>query len=265
MIKKYLKIYRQFTIDSLMIFLTHRFNFIMSGVANVIWTVAQLVSIRYLFQKIPNFQGWGFGDLVLLLSFGQAYFYISWILYDSNLQKIPRKIISGDFDIMLLKPINIKFFSSFQQIAIPQIIVMFTTVTPLIIYGLSFQKNLAFFDILTTGLILILGITIFYFISLGVTALAFFVGNVEAIRYFIIQSPSNLNRVPLNLFPKIVQYILTFVLPLAFLAFYPTLVVKGKISPFLIISTELGLIYLSYCFSSWMWKSGLKNYTSASK
>lgn len=248
-----------------MILLAHRFNLVMSGIANIIWTIAQLISIRYLFLKIPSIKGWEFGDLILLLAFGQAYFYISWIIYDNNLQELPLKVIKGELDKMLLKPANIKFLASFQKTSIPQILVMLTTVTPLTIYGLSFQKNLNLINCLSALLILSLGIIIFYFISLGISALSFFIGSVDTVRFFVLHAPTNLNRVPLSIFPKFVQYGLTFIIPLAFLAFYPTLIIKGKVSPFLIISTELGLVYLSYCFSNWMWNIGLKNYTSASK
>ncbi len=248
-----------------MTFLVHRFNLAMSGIANIIWTLAQLIALRFLFLKIPAIQGWEFGDLVLLLSFGQIYFYISWIFYDMNLQQLPMKIIRGDLDRMLLKPANVKFLASFEKIAIPQILVMISTVTPLFIYGLSLQKSLNFIDCFFALVVLGLGIVIFYFISLGITALAFFIGDVESIRFFILHTPTNLNRVPLNIFPQFIQYALTFILPLAFLAFYPTMVIKTNLSPFTLISLELGLIYLSYIFSKWMWQVGLKNYTSASK
>jgi len=265
MIKKYLKIYQRAIKNSLMTFLVHRFNLAMSGVANIIWTVAQLISLRYLFLKIPAIQGWNFGDLVLLLSFGQAYFYLSWIFYDMNLQQLPIKIIRGDLDKMLLKPVNVKFLASFEKIAIPQILVMISTVTPLFIYGLRLQTSLTITDCFFALIVLGLGIINFYFISLGITALAFFIGDVESIRFFVLHTPTNLNRVPLNIFPQLLQYALTFILPIAFLAFYPTMVIKGRLSPFTLLNIELGLIYLSYLFSRWMWKIGLKNYTSASK
>jgi len=265
MIKKYLYLYKQFFKNSIMVFMTHRFNFAMSGLANIVWTVSQLISIRYLFFKIPDIANWTFGDLILLLAFGQAYFYVSWIIYDNNLQQLPKKIIHGELDKMLLKPINIKFLVSFEKISIPQIVVMLTTVVPLTIYGLKFQENLTIINCLLAIIILNLGIIIFYFISLGVTALAFFIGDVESIRFFILHTPSNLNRVPLAIFPKFLQYALTFVLPLAFLAYYPTKVIKGELSPLLVISLELILVVLSCLFSNWMWQIGLKNYTSASK
>lgn len=265
MIKKYLKIYQLFFKNSLMILITHRFDLIMSGVANIVWTVGQLISIRYLFMKISDFKGWTFGDLVLLLAFGQAFFYISWVIYDNNLQRLPRKIITGDLDKILLKPINIKFFVSFREISIPQIGVMLTTVIPLFIYGLNFQDNLTWYNSLLAILILFLGTVLFYFLSLGVSALAFLFDDITSIKYFLFRSSLNLNRIPLTIFPKFIQYVLTFILPLAFLAFYPTKIIKGELSPYLVINLELGLIYLSYLFSSWMWEIGLKNYTSVSK
>lgn len=51
---RYIKIYYLYVKQSFMPFMAHRFNLFMSAIANFAWTMGQLVSIRFLFSKLPS-------------------------------------------------------------------------------------------------------------------------------------------------------------------------------------------------------------------
>lgn len=257
----YLKIYYRLFKSSVSLFMSHRFDFFMGVVANIVWTVGQLVSIRYLFVKIDKFQGWGFADLVLLLGLSQIYFYTAFVVFDVNLDRLPRKIINGDFDRMLTKPINIKFLASCEQVAVAQIIPMLTTVVPLIVYGMGLRSDLSATGILASLPVVILSLVIFYFISLSTAALSFFVADVQSLRDFVLRSSLNLVRIPLDIFPKLVQMALTFIIPLAFIGFYPVRVLQGGASLVGLLLVEVALVVVFYLVSDRLWKAGLKRYS----
>ena len=258
---RYLKIYYLFLRNSVKLFVSHRFNFLMGILANTIWTASQLFSLRFLFAKISTFQGWGYPDLVLLLGFGQIYVYTSFMIYDINLSNLPKKIISGDFDRMLTKPINIKFLSSFETIAVAQFIPMIVTVTPLFIYGLIGRQNLSVFHILAALLLCVFGIIAFFFLSLALIGLTFFVENAQSIKDFLAQRSTDLSRIPVTFFPKAVQYTLTFVIPLAFVTYYPVLIIQSKTNPLMPIITVSVVSAVFYFLQKWIWKRGLINYS----
>lgn len=259
--KKYLKIYSIFVRNSFQLFLSHRFNFLMGIIANMIWTAFQLISLRFLFDKISTFQGWSFRDLILLLGFGQIYVYTSVLIYDSNISDLPKKIISGAFDRMLTKPVNIKFLSSFETVAIAQFIPMITTVTPLLLYGLAGRQNLTFSSLLIASLFIILGNIAFYLLTLALIGLTFFVENALSIKDFITQRTSDLSRIPTDYFPKVIRYIITYAIPLAFVTFYPALVIRRQVDPLVPLLSLLILTTIFYFLSHFIWAKGLKNYS----
>lgn len=233
----------------------------MGILANTVWTVSQLISLRFLFDKINSFQGWSFPDLILLLAFGQIYVYGSYMIYDVNLSNLPKKIISGDFDRMLTKPINIKFLSSFETIAVTQLIPMVVTVAPLLIYGLVGRESLTIPLVLSAFGLCLLGIIAFYFLSLALIGLTFFVENAQSLKEFLTQRSTDLSRIPVSFFPKGIQYTLTFVIPLAFVTYYPVLVVQGKLNPLLPATLAVLLTLVFYFLQKWIWKKGLINYS----
>jgi ABC-2 type transport system permease protein len=241
--------------------MSHRFNFLMGILANTVWTISQLVSLSFLFDKISTFQGWSFPDLILLLAFGQIYVYGSYMIYDINLSNLPKKIISGDFDRMLTKPINIKFLSSFETMAVAQVIPMIVTVAPMLIYGLIGRESLTIKLMLSALGLCLLGLIAFFFLSLALIGLTFFIENAQSLKEFMTQRSTDLSRIPVSFFPKAIQYTLTFVIPLAFVTYYPVLVVQGKSNPWFPTTGAVILTLVFYFLQKWIWKKGLINYS----
>lgn len=258
---RYVKIYLVLIKASVQLFMAHRFNFFMGVVANILWTVSQLISLQYLFTKIPNFQGWSMADLVLLLGFGQIFVYCSYAIFDLNLDKLLEKIIKGQFDRLLTKPVNIMFMASFEEISVATILPITTTVTPLIIYGLLGQTTLTLLGITQAFLVIILGVITLYFLSLAMSGLTFYFEDVQALKEFFILRTNDFARIPLSFFPQVIQYALTFVIPIAFVAYYPVLVVKEQVSIVFVLLLEIVLLLMFSQVARLVWRNGLKHYS----
>jgi ABC-2 type transport system permease protein len=262
--RRYLRIYRHWIKVSLMLFMSHRFNFVMGAVANIIWTVCQLISVKYLYIKIDSWPGWSFQDLVLLLALGQIYVYLSFVIFDINLDKLPEKIVRGELDRVLTKPINAKFAISFERISVAQVVPMLTTVIPLMIYGLYQRQGLSVGNFSLAVVVIILAGCLFYFLSLIVGSINFFVENAASLKEFALRSSLNLARVPLSVFPKGISMFLTFVIPVGFTAYYPLLIIKGEMGALMVIIGELIMLVLLAFVADVIWKMGLKRYSGAS-
>lgn len=210
-ILRYLSLYRHFIKNSLQVFMTHRFNLLMSIGANLAWTVAQLISLRILFDKIPQIQGWSEADLVLLLALGQIYVYVEYVVYGGNLNQVGEKIRLGELDQILLKPVNEKFMISFRYVSLPQLIAAFIATTPLLVYSFANQTTLLPEDIAGSIVILLLGLILIYFFRLAFEALNFFFKQTDSLRNTIFFNLRDLTRIPLEIFPKALKGLLTFI------------------------------------------------------
>lgn len=261
--KRYIKLFIRFFKTSYLLFLAHRFDFVMSSVANTLWTFSQVITLMFLSTKITAFNNWGFYDLILLLGLSQVYFYGSYILYENSLSKLFDKIVSGDFDRALTKPINIKFTSSFENFSVSHILSVFTTCIPLLVIGLAGLniENLSRFPLAI--LLLTSGFISMYFLNLGLSGLTFILEDIQSFKDFFVSSSTDLSRLPMDLFPSSVKTIATYIVPLAFTTYYPVITLKGD-TPLNIIILSFVLPVFFYLFQKFTWSTGLKHYSGVS-
>lgn len=258
--RRYLKVFIIFFKTSWQVFLAHRFNFIMSSVANILWTYSQVITLKFLSQKIHALGTWGFPELVLLMAFTQIYYYSSVILYNTSLDKFSQKVRDGSVDRMLTRPIDIRFFASFETTGVAQIFSVFVGAIPLLIIGFANLRVTTLFAFLPAFLVMNLGLIIMYFLNLTLAGLALIFDDVQSFKDFVVSSSGEFSRLPLDVFPKIVQSTLSFVIPIAFCTYYPLLILRGNNSFYIIVLSCL-LTFIFYLISKVIWQQGLKHYS----
>lgn len=249
--------------SSLALLASHRFNLLMSAVANVVWTGGQLITLQFLFEKVESFNGWSINDMILLLGFGQFFVYTMFVVYYNNHIDLQAKIVDGTLDNVLTKPVNAKFFTSFEKVSIAQLFPFLVAVIPLIAIGARDLRALTAGDVMISLLILILGIFIMFFLSLALTSLNFYTDNANGIRDMVTNT-TDLGRIPLNYFPSPIQLVFTFAIPLAFVTYYPVLVLKSPQNISLILGVEWLLLVAFVVISHLLWSRGIRRYSGAS-
>lgn len=260
--KKYIRIYILFIKNSLAILASHRFNLFMSAMGNIAWTVGQVVSLQFIFERVQGFDGWSINDMILLLGLGQLFVYVMFILYFDNHALLQPYIVNGELEKYLTKPVNTKFFLSFENVQIAQILPLFVAVIPLIIIGVRDLRVVSLVDIIFCLLVLLIGMVVFFFMSLTLTGLNFFTDDASSIRDAVMNL-TDMSRIPLRFFPSPVQFVFTFFIPLAFVTYYPALILKEPQNMLLIILAELVTLVIFYWISKFVWNKGLKRYTGA--
>lgn len=262
-ILRYLRIYRLFLVNSFNLLMSHRFNLLMSAFANIIWTVGQVVALQFLSSKINNYINWSLGDLLMLLAVSQIFFYLSYMIYEVNLDEFSDKIIKGELDRYLLKPINLKFIISFEKVSVAQFIPLLTTVLPLFVLAFLNRPTNNWHLIFPAVGLLAIGITAQYFFSLALTGLNFFFDNAQGVRDILTKGATDFIRVPLDILPGFLRQTLTFGVPLAFVSFYPTLIIKNSQIDWSIFLLALIVAFCFWLISKIIWHFGLKNYDSS--
>ena len=122
---------------------------------------------------------------------------------------------------------------------------MFVTVIPLILYSLSGIPPKPLGNYLLAVLVIFLGIVIFYFISLAMGGVSFIYENTQTLKEVLVNGGSDMNRVPLNILPRFAQLLLTFVVPVAFVSYYPVLIVKNEVGLLEVLSLGLPLLLIT--------------------
>lgn len=260
--KKYIRIYILFFKNSLALLASHRFNLLMSALGNIVWTAGQVISLNFIFGKVQDFQGWSINDMILLLGFGQLFVYLMFILYWDNHATVQAKIVAGELETYLTKPINLKFFLSFENVSIAQLIPFIVAVIPLIAIGIRDLRAVGITDIIFCILVLIVGSIIIFFLNLILAGLNFYTDDATSIRDMVMNT-TDMSRIPLTFFPGPLQLVFVFFIPLAFVTYYPALILKEPQNMLLILFVEILVLIIFYLISKLVWKKGLERYTGA--
>jgi len=143
-----------------------------------------------------------------------------------------------------------------------QIIPFIFAVIPLLIIGVRDLRVVGSVDIIFCIIVLILGSLFIFFLNLLLAGLNFYTDDATSIRDMVMNT-TDMSRIPLTFFPGSLQLIFVFFIPLAFVTYYPALILKAPQNMILIVVVELLVLLGFYLVSKYVWKYGLKRYTGA--
>lgn len=175
---------------------------------------------------------------------------------------MPYEISSGDYDKYLVMPKRDTVLLLLQNIPIvymlQQCIVAAAGLAVLQwYYNLSFR----FVNVILSLFALLLGVIIMNLLYGILTFFSFIIERFEGLREFIFSFQLTKNY-PLKIFPKFIQIILTYVIPVSFISYYPAMIFLNKIENFNLIYLEIGLLIIMCTIYEITHKLVLNKYSS---
>ncbi len=251
-LKYYIKVYFWFIAQDIKGRMQYRVDFFISTIGMVITNLLGLLSIYVIFQSIPNILGWSYYEILFIYGFSLLALSPLQLFFD-NLWNLPSYLISGDFIKYYLKPLNIFFFyfaEVFDMKGLSQLVIGIITLSYAWV-KLNLEFNLLKFIILIISLIS----SSLVMISLMVmgSAVAFWVLNVTPLLNFIFRL-REYPRYPTDIFDPFFRFIFSFVIPIAFVAFYPSQIfLRPKNSNILVfISPFVGIFLFIIAYKLWI-------------
>lgn len=169
-------------------------------------------------------------------------------------------VVSGDFDLILVKPIN----PLFRVLMGGADVIDLVTIPPLLYLTCIYLSHLLLspFNIFLYCLLLINGLIIaaaFYIMVLGIGIMTLEVDHIV----MIYRDLSSMARFPIDIYKKSISFTLYYLLPLGLMITLPVKVLFNLVTPISIVATlafGVGFLFLSIRF----WQFSLTKYTSAS-
>lgn len=257
--KKYLSIVKTYFKYSLMLELEYKFNFFFGGIFELFWLIMYIVFLEVIFQT-GNMGGWEKNEVLLLTFHGGLMDSLFTFLIVPGLCRLPELIHTGKLDFYLLRPINKRFYISMQNYSIPQIknIIINLCGIAYCFYRLNIQVSIM---ILAEYILLsFFGFIIIYSIIFIMMCTAFWVIKMDIIMGFCSELITIGNK-PYTIYPKIIQKILIYAIPIIVAFNYPVISIIRNHSMELIVKAFLisGFIFI---LSNFIFKEGLKKYVS---
>ncbi|MGN7471846.1 ABC transporter permease [Brevibacillus sp. SAFN-007a] len=199
--------------------LAYRADFFGELVSNLVSELINLVFIIVVFTHVPMMKDWTRDEIIFIYGFflvPYALFSMFFGFWDFN----ERYIIRGEMDRILTRPIHNLAQVCLESIAPDRI---FGIITGLIIMGYaSIQLDLSFYwydPLIFIGLV-VSGALIYGGVYTAIAAVSFFSDSRTGIAPMI-YNIQQYGRYPVDVYNKAIRFVLTYVLPFAFVGVYP--------------------------------------------
>lgn len=241
--------------------LIYRWDFIVQFFTDLLFQAVNLVFILVVFAHTTQLKGWSQGEIIFIY----GYFLIPWTFFLSffNLWTFnERYIIQGELDRVLTRPVH-----SLLQIILenmtPESLIGAINGLIVMIWGMStLDIKWSWYDPILLIFCVFGGVAVYGGIFIALTSISLYTDSKTDIQP-IIFNIGTYGRYPVNIYHRLIQIVLTWILPFAFVGFYPAsfLLDRNEWKWFAIFTPVVGIIYLFigiYC-----WNRGIRHYRGA--
>lgn len=260
--KRYLRLYRVLISQFFKAIMQSKVDFLMGLFGFFLTQMTGIAFLYLVFQQIPDLKGWSLDQLIFIYGFAQIPRGIDHLLTDNIWLVAWRWVINGEFDRYMLRPMNV-FFQIIAEKLQPDAVGELLVGTILVVRSLS--KGIVILDgihILMFLVSVLAGAVIYTSIKLFFAALAFWLKTSGPFLQTAYQM-SDFAKYPTEIYSKGIQFIITWIIPFAFVAYLPaSYFLKTNVSAGS-IGIECIIAVVFWCIAYATFNRGLKIYESA--
>ncbi|MBK5345593.1 ABC-2 family transporter protein [Bacillus mycoides] len=261
---EYLRLYLKMQKANIRSRMAYPFNFFLGIICVTCFGIFSTLFIWVLTRNFPSIAGWNFYEILFISSFNMLSYSLGLLLF-IHIMDIDHYVRNAEFDRILVRPMNALLQFASKQININSLGTVIYAVSALIYAGVHISGWSAV-SILYTVLLIICGTIVSISIHLIIGSTAFITLQSGGLFQMLDNIYTNVDNYPVTIFPKWVQFFLTFILPIGFIGFYPSAGLLGKGSYLLndnliliCLAVSLILSILSYI----IWHVSIKFYSGA--
>lgn len=229
--------------------------------ANFLMHFVNLVFIQIIFLKIPDLRGWSRDEIFFI--YGLAVIpYALFHGFFSNIYWLSEKfIVDGNLDRVLLRPVNGLFQIYTERVELEDLADIFLGAAILIYASMHLHLQWHIIDILLLGVFIVSSTGIYLGVFTVLACLSFWFMD----RAGLIPPVYNMmqfGRYPVTLYNKPLRFILSWVIPFAFIGFYPStwFLKRPEFQIYVLLTPVVALAFLGAGALVWYW--GLRRYES---
>ena len=258
-LKRYLRVYIKMATNSFVVWLARRSAFIIFLIGKIVRYSFYFGFLIFLVKSTNGFAGYT-GNQIL-------FFTATYVLIDTLAQFLFRSVysfrqlvVSGDLDLVLVKPINPLFRSLFGGADPVDLITL-----PAIIFVVVYIGSLLSPTLLHTTyyiLLVINGLVISASFHIAVLSMGIITMEIDH-TVMIYRDLVSMGRLPIDIYKEPFKSLLTFIVPVGVMVTIPAKALIGLVGPVGVVSSLIFGLALLF-FSIKFWHYALKKYTSAS-
>ncbi len=259
--RRYLSLYWLFLLQRFKILMEYRVNFVIGASSTIFLQISSLLTIWVVMSQIPSLNGWSLNQILLIYGLITLAKSINHMFAD-NLWTLGRQYIrAGAFDRFLVRPIDPLFHLLADRFCHDGI-GNFLIGTALVIIstrslGIVWTPASLFYIIVTV----LSGGVIFIALNMITGTSAFWI--MDAVPVMRVVFDNHLfAQYPLNIYPKAIGILLTWIIPYGLASYYPASNLMGLDIGWLAWLTPImAAVLLMIAYQ--VWKVGLRHYAGA--
>jgi ABC-2 type transport system permease protein len=241
--------------------LAYRMDFFVDTLAVSFSMVIQLAVLSTLFSKVKALEGWTFEQVLFIYAFSLLPLGL-FNLVSVNLYRFSDQyIIEGKFDRVLLRPVGTLAQVIFESFNISGLNEILLGIAVMAYTGVKLGLDFGVQDILALMIMVPSASMVYMGVFLAITSVSFWhedrMGLAPPV-YNIIR----FSRYPITIYSLPIRFFLTFVLPFAWVAFFPATYFLGseEFGRIALMTPLVGLVVFGG--SILIWQRGVRNYAS---
>lgn len=243
----------------------YRVSFVLFTATQFFITLLDFVLIAVLFGQVPRLDGWSLAEVAFLYGLSGVAFCISDV-FISQVERVGLYVRTGRLDALLVRPLGALFQLSTEEFALRRFgkLLQAALVLVVSIGALDIAWTPARAGVLVMAIAS--GTVIFSAIWIGGVALTFWAVDAQEVVNSFTYGGNYATQYPLGVLAPWLRRLLTFVVPAAFVSYYPALYILGR-------DDTLGLpswarlmspvaAVVSSVVARWLWAAGIRHYRS---
>ncbi len=258
-LKYYLKVWWMMSKNSFLIYFSQKKVFLLFLVGKLFRFVFFFLFIYFLIKGANGLAGYNTNQTL--------FFFLTFVFIDTVAQFLFREVyrfrsylVSGDFDLMLVKPVNVLF-----RVLLGGADVIDLTTLPIFLFALVWIGRLldpSIYEVILYLFMVVNGLLISAAFHIAVLAFGIITLEVDHI-VMVYRDLTSLARFPIDIYKEPLRGVLIYLIPVGVMITFPAKVFIGVLSfGWLTFAFALGFILM--LLSLKFWNFALKKYTSAS-
>ncbi|RME25865.1 MAG: hypothetical protein D6798_07960 [Deltaproteobacteria bacterium] len=240
--------------------LAYRGDFLLNAVGDFIVAGIGLVFLWAIFSHVPDIRGWSFHEVLFIWGMGEAAAGLFFVLFQGLWALNQQYVLRGELDRVLLRPLDAYVQIMLDHLNLEDL--------PVALLGLGMmawaREGLPSFSLaqwlmlpvfLACGVLVLAGV-LTAFSSLGFRILH------RGTAVGLVYQASAFNRYPIDIFSRPIQRLLTWVVPFAFVAFFPATWYLGRTRWLGWAAVQPVVAVAVFGLARWLWGRGLRHYRS---
>lgn len=249
----YLRIYRKILAQDIKSKMSYRADFIISTIGMICTNVAGFISFWILFRNFPSVNGWNYYEMLFLYGFSLIALTPVQCLFDNN-WSLRIYVYSGDFIKYCFRPINLFFYYQSEVFDIKGLGQLAFGIGTLAYAWTKIGLGFTPFILLKVVVFLLTASLIMIAMQNAAAATCFWIQN----SFYVLDLVTRFKdyaKYPITIFNPVFRFVFTFLIPIAFIAYYPSLVVlrPDEVPLLSLLSPFVGILFFWLSYRFWMY------------